>query len=239
MSWYRIEQNDAVMALWKMPEQSVDIIVTDPAYESLEKHRAVGTTTRLTKAWFPIFPNARLGELLLAMFRVLKASGHLYLLCDDETSYAVRPAGEAALLKYWQRIPWDKRRTEADAGMGYHWRNIFEYALFFEKAPGKQLNDRSKPNLLKHPRVIGGYPTEKPVGLWRDLIANSSQPGDVVLDPFCGSGSSGEAALELGRNYVGIDIADEAMVATAKRLEGRGEEVEQPPRPELKLELAR
>lgn len=239
MSWFVLHHGDAVDALWRMPEQSVDLIVTDPAYESLEKHRAVGTTTRLTKSWFPIFPNARLDELLLAMFRVLKASGHLYLLCDDETSYLVRPAGERALLKYWQRIPWDKRRTESDAGMGYHWRNIFEYVLFFEKGPGKQLNDRSKANLLKHPRVIGGYPTEKPVGLWRDLIANSSQPGDVVLDPFSGSGSSGQAALELGRNYRGGDIVAGACDLTLARCLPHGTAVSAPPRAELKLEPAR
>ena len=56
---------DAVEWLQQLPSESVDLLITDPAYESLEKHRAIGTTTRLkhSKAssndWFHVFPNAR------------------------------------------------------------------------------------------------------------------------------------------------------------------------------------
>lgn len=50
------------------------------------------------------------------------------------------------------------------------------------------------------------HPTQKPVGVLRPLIEAFSQPGDVVLDPFCGSGSTLAAAHELKRRYVGIEL---------------------------------
>ena len=80
---------DAVNWLRELPAESVDLVVTDPAYESLEKHRAVGTTTRLkhSKAssndWFRVFPNSRFGELFAEVFRVLKPDTHFYLFCDS------------------------------------------------------------------------------------------------------------------------------------------------------------
>ena len=67
---FELSQQDAVAFLRTLPTESVDIVVTDPAYESLEKHRAVGTTTRLkvragsSKTWFSIFTNARFAELV-------------------------------------------------------------------------------------------------------------------------------------------------------------------------------
>lgn len=233
--WFLLELGDAVTVLDFMRPQTVDLIVTDPAYESLEKHRAVGTTTRLTNDWFPIFRNERFGALMEQAHRMLKASSHFYFVCDDETSYVAVAEAQKAGFKMWQRIPWDKRRTPNDKGMGYHWRNVFEYVLFFEKGPGRQLNDRSRINFLQHPKVVGRYPTEKPVALWADLISNSTQPGDIVLDPFCGSGSSGEAALSLGRNYIGIDISTRAIDLCELRLTPHGERVTAVPRPKLEL----
>jgi hypothetical protein len=50
-----------------------------------------------------------------------------------------------------------------------------------------------------------GHPSQKPIGLMRYLVALASAPGDIVCDPFCGSGTTGEASLALGRSFVGID----------------------------------
>ena len=99
---FDLSTRDAVDWLRDVPAESVDLLITDPAYESLEKHRAVGTTTRLkhSKAssndWFNIFPNARFGELFAEIFRVLKADTHFYLLCDAETMFIAKPAAEKA-----------------------------------------------------------------------------------------------------------------------------------------------
>ncbi|MCC6007154.1 MAG: restriction endonuclease [Rhodobacteraceae bacterium] len=63
-----------------------------------------------------------------------------------------------------------------------------------------------------------GYPTQKPVALLERIVAASSNPGDVVLDPFCGCGTTVEAAQKLGRNWIGIDITHLAIGLIETRL---------------------
>ncbi len=216
---YSTSKMDAVEFLRQLPDASVDLVVTDPAYESLEKHRKVGTTTRLkhSKAssndWFKIFPNDRFPEFLAEVFRVLKKNRHFYMLCDQETMFVAKPMGEEAGFKFWKGIVWDKLRI----GMGYHYRSKHEMILFFEKGKRK-LNDLSVPDVVPVKRVHGGYPTEKPVELLRILIENSTQPGELVVDPFMGSGSTGVAAVGTGRDFAGSDICQEAIDITEDRL---------------------
>ena len=214
---------DAVDRLASLPNSSVDLIVTDPPYESLEKHRKIGTTTRLKNSkassnrWFDIFPNDRFPELLAQMFRVLRRDRHLYLLCDAETMFVVKPMAEAAGFRFWKPLVWDKQKI----GMGYHYRARYELILFFEKGKRK-LNDLSIPDILEIPRVWRGYPTEKPAALADILIRQSTQPGERVIDPFCGSGSTGAAAITLGRSFLGNDTCIEAIEITRRRLLERG-----------------
>ena len=63
-----------------------------------------------------------------------------------------------------------------------------------------------------------GYPTQKPILLLEQIIKIVTDPGDIVLDPFCGSGTTLVAAKLLGRNYVGIDMSEEAIELTKDRL---------------------
>lgn len=62
------------------------------------------------------------------------------------------------------------------------------------------------------------HPTEKPVWLWQRIISATTKPGDVVLDPFAGTGSSGEAALRLGRRWIGVELDPKYAVIAARRL---------------------
>src|SRR5467141_3501149 len=120
---FQLSAKDAVDWLQGQPAESVDLVITDPAYESLEKHRAIGTTTRLkhSKAssndWFSIFPNSRFPELFAEVFRVLKKDSHFYLFCDPETMFVAKPLGEAAGFKFWKPLIWAKGQI----GMGYHY----------------------------------------------------------------------------------------------------------------------
>ena len=220
---FELSARDAVDWLRVLPGESVDLVITDPAYESLEKHRAVGTTTRLkhSKAssndWFNIFPNARFGELFAEVFRVLKPDTHFYLLCDAETMFVAKPAAEQAGFKFWKPLVWDK----CTIGMGYHYRARYEFVLFFEKGK-RRLNDLGIADVITVPRIRGGYPAEKPVEIAEVLIAQSSTPGGLVVDPFMGSGSVGVAAMKLGRRFLGNDLNPEAVQIAARRLRDMG-----------------
>jgi site-specific DNA-methyltransferase (adenine-specific) len=220
---FELARTDAVEWLRSLPPASADLLVTDPAYESLEKHRAIGTTTRLkhSKAssndWFAIFPNARFPEFFEAAYRALKKNAHLYVFCDAETMFVAKPIGEAAGFKFWKPLIWDKRTI----GMGYHYRARYETILFFEKGK-RRLNDLGVPDVIEVPRVRGGYPSEKPVEVGTVLVRQSTAPGDLVLDPFMGSGAFGVAAVLLGRNFAGTDTSRQACGVARSRLEEAG-----------------
>jgi len=239
VSKFRLANQDAVRWLESLPDQSVDLCITDPAYESLEEHRAKGTTTRLKNSkassnqWFEIFHNERFPELFVQIYRVLARNAHFYMMCDHKTMRVTVPMAEAAGFKFWKPIVWDKMTI----GMGYHYRCRYEFVLFFEKGKRK-LNDFARADVLEFKRVHRGYPTEKPVGLSRVLVDQSSLPGELVIDPFCGSGSAGVAAVVEARDFWGSDICAEATIITAKRLHDAGAELDESPAPRrLKTDL--
>lgn len=214
-----LSRMDAVTWLLSLPSDSIDLVITDPPYESLEKHRAIGTTTRLkhSKAssndWFTVFPNARFPELFREVYRVLKKNTHFYLFCDAETAFIAKPIAESCGFKFWKPLIWDKQKI----GMGYHYRCRYEMILFFEKGK-RRLNDLSIPDVIAAPRIVGGYPTEKPVSLSEVLIRQSSSAGQHVIDPFMGSASVGVAALRLNRQFSGNDIAEASHNLAVTRL---------------------
>ena len=220
---FRLASKDAVEWLQEQQDISIDLVITDPPYESLEKHRATGTTTRLkhSKAssndWFTIFPNSRFEDLFAELFRVLKKNSHLYLFCDAETMFVAKPIGEAAGFKFWKPLVWDKVKI----GMGYHYRARYELILFFEKGK-KQLNDRGIPDILEAPRIFRGYPTEKPPEISEILIKQSTVEGAIVCDPFMGAGGVGVAAARLGRHFWGNDTCREAVDVTEARMTEAG-----------------
>lgn len=216
---FELSAVDAVTWLRDQPAESVDLVITDPAYESLEKHRAVGTTTRLKHSksssndWFRVFPNSRFAELFDEVFRVLRRNTHFYLFCDAETMFFAKPEAERAGFRFWKPLVWDKRTI----GMGYHYRARYEFILFFEKGK-RRLNDLGIPDIISVPRIHRGYPAEKPAAVSEILITQSSQPGEAVADPFMGSGSVGVAAARLGRRFLGTDLNPGAVRLSAERL---------------------
>ena len=216
---FALSGQDAVEWLRDQPGESVDLLITDPAYESLEKHRAIGTTTRLKHSksssndWFRVFPNARFGELFAEMYRVLRRNAHLYLFCDAETMFVAKPEAERAGFRFWKPLVWDKRTI----GMGYHYRARYEFILFFEKGK-RRLNDLGIADVIAVPRVHRGYPAEKPPAVSEVLVGQSSAPGELVADPFMGSGSVGVAAARLGRRFIGNDLNPDAVRLAASRL---------------------
>ncbi len=235
----RVVVSDAFELLRGLSPQSVDLVVTDPPYESLQIHRARGTTTRLTTNWFSTVKNDRLPELLREVFRVLRPDRHFYLFCDEVTADVVKQqqgVGAARLpngarkcacgFVYWKEIVWAKTTLDGArirGGTGYHYRAASERILFFEKGK-RPLNDLGVPDVLLAPRPGVPGPAVKPGSIVRTLIAQSTQPGELVVDPFCGSGVSGVEARALGRRFLlgDIDLAylDPSLAALAPAAAG-------------------
>lgn len=126
--------------------------------------------------------------------------------------------------KHWQYPP--AKLDELDAAGEIYWspNGNPRRKIYFDRSKGipvqdiwMQFKDAHNQNIR-----VTGYPTEKNIDLVKRLIAATTNPGDLVLDCYCGSGTTLEAAAELGRRFIGIDAADAAIKATAKRLsEGR------------------
>lgn len=68
-------------------------------------------------------------------------------------------------------------------------------------------------------KVEGKHPTQKPEYLLERIIFASTEEGQVILDPFCGSGTTGVEAVRYGRKFIGIDVSEEYMEISKKRLE--------------------
>lgn len=223
---WKVDLADAMVWLSTIRSESVDLVVTDPPYESLEKHRSVGTTTRLrvskasSNEWFKVLPNEAFPELFRQLHRVLKQNTHCYVYSDIESMFILRPAAEAAGFKFWNALVWDKERI----GMGYHYRRQHEVILFFAKETKgrkRKLRDLGIGDVIRCKPVMNGYPTEKPVAVSEVFIKQSTVLGEVVIDPFCGSGSVGEAALQLGRSFCGCDMSEKAVEIARGRLTTR------------------
>jgi len=127
--------------------------------------------------------------------------------------------------KHWQYPP--SKLEELDAAGEVYWspNGNPRRKVFFDTSKGIPAQDIWMGFRDPHNQnvLITGYPTEKNFDLVRRIIAATTNPGDCVLDCYCGSGTTLEAAASLGRRFIGIDVADPAIKATVKRLrEGRG-----------------
>lgn len=229
-----VHQIDAFELLASLPDASIDLIVTDPPYESLEKWRKLGTTTRLKRSkgssneWFPTIPNSTFPKLFAEFYRVLKPGTHAYIFCDAETrdilmtGYAPQtdtrhfdnsPVIQAGF-KFWKSLVWNKERK----GMGYHYPAMHELVIMLEKVEKKnkhrQLNFNNSGDIISAKALRGRdyYPTEKPYGLLKVLISESSNEGDTVLDVFAGSGKVGMVCRDIDRKFILGDINTESII---------------------------
>jgi hypothetical protein len=95
-----------------------------------------------------------------------------------------------------------------------------QYKRYLDEMPGVPLQNiwTDMPGINNRSDELLGYPTQKPFALLERIINASSNPGDVVLDPFCGCGTAVHAAQKLGRNWIGIDVTHLAISLIERRL---------------------
>ena len=102
--------------------------------------------------------------------------------------------------------------------------NVPRYKRYLDEQKGKRLNNIwvDIPNLTARSKERIGYPTQKPIALLERIIGASSNPSDMVLDPFCGCATTCVAAEQLQRRWIGIDLSPKSYELVQSRLEQRG-----------------
>lgn len=218
----RIVQQDCLRFLESLPAESVDVIVTDPAYSGMNRHLRFGTGRIVgryqspeNERWFQELhddPDTYL-VFLGQCHRILRAGGHLYIMFD---SYSLLSLGQ--LVRGWfdvkNVVVWDKLQL----GMGHYFRRRHELIVFATKGH-RRLSRRDIPDVWRFRRIQPPcYPTQKPVELFEAMLCGSVSAGAIVCDPFVGSGSSAIAALKRGCTFLGCDIAASAVDFATRRV---------------------
>lgn len=200
----KIINGDCLEVMKEMPDNCVDLILTDPPYGmSYQSARRIATPqfAKIEKdddvTWFPKF--------IAEAYRVLKDDSHIYIFCNDYAISDFRRLMGVAGFTPKRTLVWVKNNhTSGDLEGDYG--NKTEFILYAQKGRRELIGKRDT-NVLGFDRVADlKHPTEKPVDLCRYFIAKSSNKDDIVLDPFIGSGTTARAAADLQRNYIGIEI---------------------------------
>lgn len=124
--------------------------------------------------------------------------------------------------RYWAFSHENMRELEREGRLVYARTGMPQYKRYLDEMPGVALQDIWTDIRPAPRRERTGYPTQKPIALYERIIEASSNPGDVVLDPFAGCATTPIAAERLGRQWVGMDIWDEAYRTVLTRLEEEG-----------------
>ncbi len=239
-----IHHGDCIEILAEMPEQSVDLIFADPPYNLQLRQELRRPNQSLVDAvddeWdqFADFAayDAFSRAWLTACRRVLKDTGTIWVIGSYHNIYRVGALMQD--LGFWMLndVVWTKsnpmpnfrgvRFTNAHETLLWCLKNRAQRRYTFNYHAMKQLNDAKQmrsdwelPLATGHERLkLNGaklHATQKPEALLYRVILAASNPGDVVLDPFFGTGTTGAVAKRLGRQYVGIER--EAAYVTAAR----------------------
>lgn len=219
-----------------IPDGAVDLVVTDPPYglnynngdlahcweEALGKGpRGEARTIHQDspEEWFPLMK-----AFLKEARRVMRPGSCCCCCCGGgggpKPIFAHLTLMMDELLDFKQAVVWQK----PGIGMGWHYRRSYEFMLIAQK-PGAACFwfDESKnvSNIITLPKIIPSaeqHPTEKPIELMQTFIELHSRPGDIVLDPFLGHGTTAVAAKNLGRRFIGIEVEPKYCEIAERRL---------------------
>lgn len=155
-------------------------------------------------------------EWLPDVFRVLKKGTHCYIMVNARNLKELQTEAEKAGFVFQNLLVWDKGTATPNK---YYMQGL-EFILMLSKRPARNINDMGSKNLLSTPNIIGTkrHPCEKPVSLMAEMIRNSTNEGDIVLDPFTGAGSTLIAAKRLNRRYIGFEIDKQYYDIAYRRL---------------------
>ena len=225
MEQNQIYLGDAAELIKSLPNKSVDLIVTDPPY--LGNYAGGGGNLTSLQYADRIRSSGLYGgydlKILSEFVRVLKKI-NIYIWCSRDQIYEYITYFVKTLKCNWEMLIWHK--TNPPPFVCGHYLKDKEYCLYFWET-GVHLfpqYDKAKTvystPLNQKDGQLYGHPTIKNIDIIRNLITNSSEENDVVLDPFIGSGTTAVACKQLGRNYIGFEINEEYYKIATDRLKG-------------------
>lgn len=229
----KVFRGEALGTLKAMADESVDAILTDPPYSSggitlSQKQRQPSDKYQSTdvKQKFPDFSGDNRDQRSFVIWATLWMA---------ECYRLARPGSMAMVFTDWRQLPtmsdalqaggwqwrrivvWDKPTARPSRG---EFKNQCEFVLVGVKDKFKPIHSRCLPGIFRQSIVSGAarrHMTEKPVPLLRNLLEVVPEKG-IVLDPFMGSGSTGQACFETDRRFVGVEMSEDYFNIAVERL---------------------
>ena len=241
--------DDSIKVLSNIKSKSIDMIFADPPYflsgggitcsggkmksvdkAEWDKKLSIKEKHKFNKAW------------IRKCKRVLKDDGTIWISGTMHNIYSIGMALEEEGFKIINNITWRKTnpppniscRAFTHSTETVLWakkddkkaKHFFDYKKMKEENEGKQMKDvwessLTKPSEKKH----GKHPTQKPIFLLERIIKAATNEGDIILDPFNGSGTTGLVALSIRRKYVGIDLERRYLSISKNRINERSRSI--------------
>lgn len=213
--------------LGELPDNYVDLIITDPPYKTTKRGGTGNSGGMCKKKEFlsgQVFKNnnVEIEDFIPELYRVLKEGSHCYIMTNHVNLHKMLEVAKEIGFHFIKSLIWDK----GNKIMGQCYMSQYEYVLFFRKGKHKKINNCGTSDILSIPNKKTKdsegknlHDTEKPIELAKILIENSSQEGDLVVDPFVGIGFVPIACKELNRKFGGSEIDEEYFMKMIKRLE--------------------
>ena len=218
MSW-TIHHGDCLELLRTIHDASVDAVITDPPY--MVGSISVGNASAKAGTWADMENSAYwFSAWMRECKRVLKPTGYLLVFGNWRSIPTLIRALSLCELQAHSCMVWDKK------WIGPAYTNALRpryEVVMFSAMPEARIDDRKQPDVYECKWMAGNmkttkHPAEKPVELMRHLCGLVTHPGDVVLDPFAGSGSTGEAAVTERRRFIGIEREAEYVEIAKARI---------------------
>lgn len=229
-----IHNQSCLEGLRALPDACVDLIFTDPPYYQYRAQNIAGLKNHkdvVTEFEFDGFKSEEeylrfLEDVLIECFRVSKPGAAGYLWCgDDFVSYLNRMV-ERVGFQFRKVIHWHKTNPFPAIYTRKMYANSMEMLVHFSKGTPKTWNHKpvnQMHNFIETPICMGkertSHKTQKPLKVCLPFIEISSNEGELVLDPFMGSGSTAVAARKLNRNFIGFELNPDYCKIAQERIE--------------------
>jgi len=229
-------KGDCLDKMMDIEENSIDMILTDCPYKIVSggctkipfKGETTGILThRQTEKRTDWVDDVRTGKMfkhnkinfedwLPIIYKIIKDNSHCYIMINSRNLSELQNESEKVGFKFQNLLIWDKGNVTPNRW----YMQGFECILMLRKGKSVKINKMGTSNILRVKNIIGKkkHPTEKPVSLLEIMIENSSKKGDLILDPFMGSGTTGLAAKNLNRNFIGIEKDDKYFEIAKNRI---------------------